>query len=142
MAEQSAMLMGAIVPDAVLEGGVNIPQFVGGGGSGVPIMSEPVAGIAKVGDGLRIDAEGRLSVDKTNNEVNNIILIDREDEKKYVVYVSGGALMMEEYRSGDDDENEDGEEGGGGDGGDSVDRTIAIVGKAIVGFAIVGKRGI
>ena len=62
MAEQSAMLTGTIVPDAVLEGGVNIPQFVGGGGSDVPIMSETVAGIAKVGENLKIDGEGRLSV--------------------------------------------------------------------------------
>ena len=45
-------------------------KFAGGGGGGgavrVPIMSETVAGIAMVGDNLKIDAEGRLSVDTAN----------------------------------------------------------------------------
>lgn len=68
MAEQNAMLIGRVVPEAALEGSVNMPQFVGGGGSYVPIMSETVAGIAKVGENLKIDREGRLSVD-TADEV-------------------------------------------------------------------------
>ncbi len=41
-------------------------KFSGGSGGGavrVPIMSETVAGIARVGDNLTIDDEGRLSVD-------------------------------------------------------------------------------
>lgn len=74
MAEQSAILKGKIYPEAdlrgalrseaTLKGGINMPQFVGGGD--VQIMSETVAGIAKVGDNLKIDDEGRLSVDTTD----------------------------------------------------------------------------
>ena len=43
-----------------------VQQGNDGEGVGVPIMSESVAGIAKVGDNLRIDAAGRLSVDTTD----------------------------------------------------------------------------
>ena len=38
----------------------------GGGASDIPIMSKEEAGIAKVGENLKIDAEGRLSVDTAN----------------------------------------------------------------------------
>lgn len=43
------------------EGGEGI-----GGGGDVPLMSKDVAGIAKLGDNLTIDGEGRLSVDTTD----------------------------------------------------------------------------
>lgn len=36
-------------------------------GTGVPIMSETAAGVAKVGDNLKIDGEGRLSVDTADD---------------------------------------------------------------------------
>ncbi|MBQ2768104.1 MAG: hypothetical protein IJF49_08535, partial [Clostridia bacterium] len=61
MEEQTATLQGTIQSEGALVGRVVTPQFVGGGD--VPIMSETVAGIAKVGDNLKIDDAGRLSVD-------------------------------------------------------------------------------
>lgn len=67
MAEQNATLRGSIQAEGALAGRATIPEVVGGGAS-VPIMSETVAGIAKVGDNLKIDAAGRLSVD-TADEV-------------------------------------------------------------------------
>jgi hypothetical protein len=67
MAEQNATLRGSIQAEGVLAGRATIPDVVGGGAS-VPIMSETVAGIAKVGDNLKIDPTGRLSVD-TADEV-------------------------------------------------------------------------
>jgi len=66
MAEQNATLRGSVQAEGTLAGRVVMPEFVGGGGS-VPIMSETVAGIAKVGDNLKIDAAGRLSVDTADD---------------------------------------------------------------------------
>ncbi len=46
------------------DGVVEPTEMVSGGGEGnVPMMTETTAGIAKVGNNLKIDGEGRLSVD-------------------------------------------------------------------------------
>lgn len=46
------------------DGVVTPTEMMSGGGDGnVPIMTDTTAGIAKVGDNLKIDAAGRLSVD-------------------------------------------------------------------------------
>lgn len=58
--------------DYVLHGDGTWREIKAGGGEGggepaeVQIMSEDVAGIAKVGDNLKIDGDGRLSVDTTD----------------------------------------------------------------------------
>lgn len=53
--------------------GVLIGRMDGEGGSGgtVPIMTQDVAGIAKLGDSLIIDEEGRLSVDTADAAIQD-----------------------------------------------------------------------
>ena len=79
MAEQNAMLAGRIVPEAALEGSVNMPQFVGGGG--VTEEKDPtVPAWAKQPEKpvYTADEVGAISQDQLGNAVNQALLQAKE----------------------------------------------------------------
>lgn len=79
MAEQNAMLTGRVVPEAALEGSVNMPQFVGGGG--VTEEKDPtVPAWAKQPEKPTYTADevGAISQDQLGNAVNQALLQAKE----------------------------------------------------------------
>ena len=79
MAEQNAMLTGRVVPEAALEGSVNMPQFVGGGG--VTEEKDPtVPAWAKQPEkpAYTADEVGAISQDQLENAVNQALLQAKE----------------------------------------------------------------
>lgn len=76
------------VPDTAIAASLTLftPKGGGGGGGSVPIATESTVGVVKIGDGLSVDSEGLLSVNK-ETVMTADDLVDEEEAKEDIARI-------------------------------------------------------